>query len=367
MRKPAMILLALLAAACIAAMPFLCTNSSMLPEKTTAYYEQKAAADAMNATGAEAELMRLLLGVSAAPAEPEPVRLQFTAYGFILALGAAAALCLFAVLSRKQTSQRAALVCAGLLAVPFGLLGARLVYCLTSLPFYLKDIEAPEAMLKIWEGGLSLAGALPFAVLGAVLAARLCKVSAASVLDGLCAPVLLFTIACAAADRTIGMGFGPEIGGSLLSVIIGDTPRLDTALLVIIAMAALLLITGLLHKTPRPAGDRFALCAFLYGTVMILLESLRRDGHMLWGFVHAEMLLDLFIALPALLFLARTKKRILLGLLATAVLAGLVVALEFALDRSAVSDLLLYLAYGCLLGAYTALGCTFARRHRAAA
>lgn len=365
MRKTAMILLALVCAACIAAMPFLCTNGSMLPEKTTAYYEQKAANDAMNATGPEAELMRMLLGISAAPAEPEPVRLQFTVYGLMLALGAVAALVLLAAMGRNHPELRTALAFTGLLAVPFGLLGARLVFSLTNLPFYLDVDAVPEAMLKIWEGGLSLAGALPFAVLAGVLGAKLGKASIAAVLDCLCAPLLLFAIAASAANHAITTGFGPEIGAGLFSITVGDTPRLNTACLTLLAMGLLLLVM-VLQRKPRPAGDRFALCAFLYGTVMILLESLRKDGHMLWGFVHAEMLLDLFIALPALLYLGKTWKRILLGLLATAALAGVVVALEFALDRSSIGDLLLYLVYAAVLAAYTALGCVFAKKRRAA-
>lgn len=364
MQKPVMILLALVCAACLAAMPFLCTNGSMLPEKATAYYEQKAAADAMNATGPEAELMRMLLGISATPAEPEPVQLHFTVYGLMLALGAAAALILLAAQGRKQTGLRTALAFTGLLAVPFGLLGGRLVFCLTNLPFYLDVSAPPEALLYIWEGGLSLAGALPFVMLAGVLGAKLGKASIAAVLDCLCAPLLVFTIAASAANHAISTGFGPEIGAGLFSTTVGDTPRLNTACLVVLALGLLLLIL-LLQRKPRPAGDRFALCAFLYGTVMILLESLRKDGHMLWGFVHAEMLLDLFIALPALLYLGRTWKRILLGLLATAALAGVVIALEFALDRSSIGDLLLYLVYGAVLTAYIGLGCFFTRKRTA--
>lgn len=112
-------------------------------------------------------------------------------------------------------------------------------------------------------------------------------------------------------------------------------------------------------------GLQFALYTFLYGTVMILLESLRKDGHMVWGFVHAEMVFDLVFALLGLVYLARTKKRILLSLLFTAIMAGAVVALEFALDRSSIGDGLLYAAYVAVLGAYLAWGCTCAKRRNA--
>ena len=77
------------------------------------------------------------------------------------------------------------------------------------------------------------------------------------------------------------------------------------------------------------------------------------------------MVFDLVFALLGLVYLARTKKRILLSLLFTAVMAGAVVALEFALDRSNLGDGLLYAAYAAVLAAYLAWGCTCAKRRAA--
>ena len=87
---------------------------------------------------------------------------------------------------------------------------------------------------------------------------------------------------------------------------------------------------------------------------------------MVWGFVHAEMIFDLVFALAALLYLAKTKKRILLALLVTAMLAGAVVGLEFALDRSNIGDGLLYAAYAVVLGGYITFGCVCAKKRLAA-
>ena len=161
--------------------------------------------------------------------------------------------------------------------------------------------------------------------------------------------------------------------GQVIGVLryVTSTRLLDLQILKVFScsMLILLLIMLAVHwflrgKTPA-AGIRFALYAFLYGSVMILMESLREDGHMVWGFVHAEMVFDLAFALPALLCLAKTKKRILLSLLATAVLAGAVVGLEFALDRSSIGDGLLYAAYIAVLGGYIFLGCTCAKKRLA--
>lgn len=366
MKKLLLILLALLAVACIGAMPFLCAHPNMLPEVSTAYYEQKAQSEALNATGPEAELMRLLLGTSAAPAEQTATRPAFTRFGLVLAVGALAAALLAWLLHRSQKELLPALTWAALLAIPLGLIGARLVYCLVNLPFYVRDIAAPEAMLKIWEGGLSLSGGLACVALAGVIGARLGKAPAGRVLHALFPAMFVLAFAAALAARVSGMGYGPEMPESFLTVSVNGTPRLDTAWLLIVSLSlCMLAATLLMQRTSWPAGQRFALYAFLYGTVMILLESLRRDGHMVWGFVHAEMVFDLCFALPALLYLARTKKRMLLSLLSTAVMAGAVIALEFALDRSAIGDGLLYLVYAAVLGAYFFLGCTCARKRTA--
>lgn len=373
MKKALLILTALLAIACIGALPFLCTHSDILPEVSTAYYDYKAKEEALTATGPEAELMRMLTGLTA-DTKLEPVRtpMAFSGFGMTLAIGVIAAWCMLFIGCRKHAALFPALCWTAALAVPFGLIGARLIYCLVNISFYLNAIAAPEAMLKSWEGGLSLSGALAGAVLAGMLGAKITRTSIGTLLDVLAPALLTFCIFMSIGVESTDMGFGPEVGHSLsgFTTMIGETLRLNTTTLFAFAMTALLLVYLLhgLHLLERGVyrpGLQFALTAFLYGTVMILLESLREDGHMVWGFVHAEMAFDLCFALPALLYLAKTKKRILLSLLATAVLAGAVVALEFALDRSSIGDGLLYAAYIAVLGGYIFFGCTCAKKRLA--
>lgn len=363
MRKKIWMILAVLAVLCIVAMPFLCAHSDILPEVSTAYYEYKAKEEALTATGPEAELMRMLTGLTAdTKLEPVSTPVTFSWYGMVLAVGAAAALAVTYFLFRKQTDLKWTMV----LAVPLGLIGARLVYCLVNISFYLNDISAPLAMLKVWEGGLSLSGALVGIVLAGMIGAKIGKAPVGLVLHVLVPGMYALIIAASVAVGLVDMGYGPEMAEGFLSVSINGTPRLDTPFLVIVLLGVMIIVSTLrLQKGSLPSGSRFALYAFLYGTVMILLESLRKDGHMVWGFVHAEMVFDLVFALLGLVYLARTKKRILLSLLFTAVMAGAVVALEFALDRSNLGDGLLYAAYTAVLTAYLAWGCTCAKRRAA--
>ena len=373
MKKALLILTALLAIACIGAMPFLCTHSDILPEVSTAYYDYKAKEDALTATGPEAELMRMLTGLSAdTKLEPVKTPIKFSWFGLYLTIGAVVAILLLLWLTRKQTSLRQALLWTTVLSVPFGLIGARLVYCLVNISFYLNAISAPEAMLKVWEGGLSLGGALVFIVLAGVIGAKIARFSVGPLLYTLVPALLVFCTFVSIGVETNNMGFGPEVEhlvGSFTAMF-GETRRLNTAMMVASITAALataFFIHGKLLITRGKLNPslQFALYTFLYGSVMILMESLREDGHMVWGFVHAEMAFDLCFALPALLYLAKTKKRILLALLATAVLAGAVVALEFALDRSSIGDGLLYAAYVAVLGGYIFFGCTCAKKRLA--
>ena len=374
MRKILLILLAVLAAVVIAALPFLCTHSDILPEVSTAYYEYNAKKEALTATGPEAELMRMLTGLSAdTKLEPVSTPVTFSWFGLVLACGAVVAILLLLWLTRKQTSLRQALLWTVALAVPFGLMGARLVYCLVNIGYYLNAISSPEAMLKMWEGGLSLAGALVFIVLAGVIGAKISRFSVGTLLYTLVPALLVFGTFVSIGVETNNMGFGPEaehLVGSFTAMF-GETRRLNTAMMVACIMVALaaaffIHVKLLIMRGKLNPSLQFALYAFLYGSVMILMESLREDGHMVWGFVHAEMVFDLCFALPALLYLAKTKKRILLSLLATAVLAGAVVALEFALDRSSIGDGLLYAAYIAVLGGYVFLGCYCAKKRLAA-
>ena len=133
MKKQAMILLCALMLLFAAALSFLCVHPSLLPEKATAYYELKAYHDAMNATGPEAELMRLLLGNTPAP-EIQPFTPRISLYGAVLALGAVCTLGM--LLYKKEKTLLPALIWTGALSVPLMLLGARLLYSLSSLSFF---------------------------------------------------------------------------------------------------------------------------------------------------------------------------------------------------------------------------------------
>lgn len=359
------LLAALMAVMATFAVLFLCTHSSMLPEKRTEYYEQKAKAEADSATGAEAELMALLLGAApAAPAEEEKnvasFSFQTSDFSRVLAVFTLVFSLIYVFFYGRKPEENKGALWAYILAVPLGLIGARLLYCLTDVVFYLKDIEAPAAMLKMWEGGLSLTGALSCIALAGVMGAKIANEKPLHVLNQMAPFLLLFAISVPAANTYIGAGWGPEVSLPLFFVNVNHQKRLDTAgLTVLILIALWFVLEYLFRKKKLPQNRRFFYTALLFGCVMVPLESLRRDGHMVWGFVHAEMLYAMMIALPAGLVLAKKNRRIPL-LIATALLAGAVIGLEFMLDRSAINDWLLYGVYLLCMAGYIFVGLKWA-------
>ncbi len=361
------LLAALMAFAAAYAVLYLCTHGSMLPEKRTEYYEQKAKAEADSATGAEAELMALLLGAApAAPAEEEENDTSFSFQTSDFSGALAVFTLVFSLIyvffyGRKPEENKGALW-AYILAVPLGLIGARLLYCLTDIVFYLKDIEAPVAMLKMWEGGLSLMGALAGITLAGVIGSKIAKEKPLQVLNQMAPFLLLFAISVSAANTYIGAGWGPEASLSLFFVYVNHQKRLDTARLTVLILIVLwFILEYLFRKKKLPQNRRFFYTAFLFGCLMVPLESLRRDGHMVWGFVHAEMLYAMAMALPAGLALVKKNRRIPL-LIASALLAGCVIGLEFMLDRSNINDWLLYIVYILCIAGYIFVGLKWANR-----
>lgn len=354
MRKGTALILGAVLLISLGLLPFLCSHCAILPQQATAYYQEKAARDAQNAQGAEAELMRLLLGGAAqAPAPAAAREIPFYWYGLGLALSGVLGVAVMLLRAPAQKQLGAVLWGAAALAAPLALVGARLFYCAASAGFYLLDIENPLAMLKVWEGGLSLTGALCFAALAGMIAARIGGQKALPVLNAMTPGLLVFAAGARLCEGIIGAGFGPEMPFSLplLTQTVNGVARLNTAW--IMALCALLLL---------PLSRRsFVSGCFLYAGTLLLLESLRRDGHLLWGFVHAEQLFALLIALASLICLKKPRKRVLPALALTLLLSAAIVLLEFALDRSNIGDGLLYLAYAALVGGYLAWGCACAK------
>lgn len=93
-------------------------------------------------------------------------------------------------------------------AVPFGIIGARIYHVITDYELYFGPGRNPVDALKIWQGGLGIWGAVALGALGAYLVARRRQICFPALLDAL-APALLV----AQAVGRLGNWFNSELFG----------------------------------------------------------------------------------------------------------------------------------------------------------
>lgn len=299
---------------------------------------------------------------------------QVYAFGLFAALGAAAALAALALLGRKLKWKSGASALLGALALGLGFLFSRIFYCLLDeslgflMPFW--------AAVRLNIGGYSAMGALMGACLGAVIAGWGTKQPAARLLDGLAPAFMLFLV-----FERLGEGYIEYFGlsralgedfliNSFLAVEMEDgyylgTFRIEAAVALILALA---LLWDLRRR--RRAGDTFLKFMLLFGATQVILESLRYDNHMtVHAFVRLEQILSMTLLGFGVIVLAvrRWKERRVLALTALLTIpltVGLGVAIEFMIDRTDISRLLLYAAFILLVAVPAVLGLALRREKR---
>lgn len=272
-------------------------------------------------------------------------------YGYVLSGGLALALLVLLALSRdKQAALRFAAA-----AVWLGLLASRGLFCLVNLKIF---ELCPRAVIDLSTGGLSLYGAL----LGVLLAARLFRRQEAALYRPLVIALAVFIPAARLAEffspEALGVGIDVDFSGILtIPSMFGDV--LNVRLIEIIFGVLLLLAVILFMKRPtRRPMDGLCFYLFLFGVTQILMESLRQDGHMVWGFVKAQQILSLLTAALCLMYFTAQKGKVVPALALSAVAGALCFAMEKQLDRGyvAVPDWANYCVYTLILAAYLLLG-----------
>ena len=286
----------------------------------------------------------------------ETVRLPLSVqpYGVTIAIGTACAAAVFLAICLVKGRRgnlplrRGLAFLAG--AVCFGFAFSRLLYCLTSVIFYFRTAGA-GAILRWWEGGMSMTGMLLGVLLSAALTIRKEEKACEAAV-----PALAVAIAAARLAETFGtLGRGKDVEFENLFSIpdeYGFGSVLNVWLIELIAVlligAAMLAWRAADRRCPRGFGF---LAAFLivYGIVQILMESLRNDRHMIWGFVKAQQLFSFLLASLLLMSFAWVRNRKAAAGLMSAALAAAVFGLEKALDRLDIPDIWIYLVFAVVI------------------
>lgn len=298
------------------------------------------------------------------------------AYGAFIALGLLLFLALTFLLRKKHTIKGDTVLVYGVVSLPLALVCSRLLFCLLDFNFH--SVFSLRAMLSFWGGGYSMTGALIGFTLGALITGRMRKTCPLRILDAAAAGMLLF-MAC----ERLGEPYTELLGRSrpLVSeafknsfLAIGDEydAYLRTYALEAAASAVLAVYLLIFQKKQRKSGDVFLMGALLLGCAETLLYSLRFDSHMRYSFISVQQLLfAVVMAVPLFVFAIRCSKKankktpVLAAGIIIACAAALAVVLEFMIDRSGVSRILLYALYFIMMSVPAAAGCIFYKRSQA--
>lgn len=221
---------------------------------------------------------------------------------------------------------------------PCGLIGGRLLYCLFRPGYYGFDAGL-SAVLCTWEGGFLLWGAAG-GVLGAAAAlARRKKTRLLPLLDDLAAPGLLVVALCRLAEGLAGEGLGAWMENPAFArfpiAVQNAYGEWQLAVFLFEALAALAMMIAVL-RIKGEAGRRIEAALMIYACAQVFFESLRMDGCLRIGFVRVSQVLSAVVILT--LTCASARRRV--GTAAACM--ALIGVIEWALDKTQVSSLLLY-------------------------
>lgn len=274
--------------------------------------------------------------------------LPVTAYALGMALSLAVAFIFASVRLNKSGFKPKVTEIFALLAIPLCLLLSRLVYVLVRLNYFL---EREDGMaFRFWQGGYTVWGAILGFLLAGFLTSRLTGISAKNLLDILAPAGMLLVALGRFCEGLTGQGFGEETPLGLHFFpfsVVNEFGEWRWAVFMLEGLAALLFLLIVLRDKDFYPGGRIRhalifLCAF-----QILFESFREDEFLRWGFVRAGQLLPAIFLF--LLLLTALKKGgggwrapSYLLLMGFVLCTSLIIALEFALDKTTIPSLVLY-------------------------
>ena len=284
-----------------------------------------------------------------------------TAYALCLLAGAAAAIALTAYLGRKTPGVNACLSM-GMAAIAGAVIGGRLVYCLTQWEFILVDLGGAAFMAQPWQGGYNMFGALLGGLAGVLIYAGATKKPACALMDLSAPGAALVIFAGRVGEAFTSQGLGAYVDSEALQRFPFAVENLwgDWQLPVFAYEAAAALVVMIvclcLMRGSHPAGRVAEVFLALISLCQIMLESLRADEFIRFGFVKFNMLAAA-VVLGGVIGLSvwRQVKRggwkpwQILRLILFAATIGVVILIEFALDKSPIDNRLLYAVMALML------------------
>lgn len=240
----------------------------------------------------------------------------------------------------------------GFVSLISGFLFARVLFCLLdrSLGFGIPF----SAWYRVDGGGFSLFGALIGVVIACRLTATVTDQSFASMADVSAPAFLMFTVAERIGEHWIpDFGISRQLEGEWISgtflAVRGDYGTAYLATYWLEAAFALILFAVLAAALPgrNRAGYTGFLFLLLFGASQTLAESLRYDYHISISFVGLQQIMACILIVIAVIIavsgvFGKRRGLSLAALISLPLTVGLLILLEFALDRTDISKYLLY-------------------------
>lgn len=238
-----------------------------------------------------------------------------------------------------------------LAVLPFVLFGALLIghmwWTFFCPPAYTAQDGVAAVMLRIWDGGYTLYGALFGGFLGAAVGAKLQKLDLVKVLDSLAPGACAALLFCRLGEYFSGQGFGESVENeSLWFLPVSFCTYQDDsfqewsyAVWAWEAIAALVLLAVLLIRAKKARrGEQIILFITGLGASQILLEQMRRDDFVRLNpfvrFSQIAALLSIIAVLVILIIRRKPAKKVIIASVAELVFASLSVAFaEFVFEK----------------------------------
>lgn len=227
------------------------------------------------------------------------------AHHILLVFSMALCLCLSLRAMAKQGAKKQQLGLFVALSLLLGFFCAHLFYCLMNFSSTIHD-HSWLAFFRFWAGNgqyMLYGGAVGVALALLISAGR---ASFARLADAIAPFGLLMAALCRLAQGLAGEGYGDYLEEESplaffpLAVFDDYYEEWAWALFLLAALVALIFFVWVLKTHSRFAGDKALLALGLYASAQIILETLRRDQFLRWGFVRCSQLFSAIAVLAVL-------------------------------------------------------------------
>ncbi|MBQ8555400.1 MAG: prolipoprotein diacylglyceryl transferase [Clostridia bacterium] len=285
----------------------------------------------------------------------DPASLVVTVYGLCIALGTTLAIGLTAYLNRKTIGVTGGMALA-LVSGVFALICSHLSFCAVRWSYIINDLGGSAAYLwQFWQGGYTMYGAILGALLGVVIFAKARKAAVLPLLDTLVPGIALVVALGRFGEKFTLQGMGSYVANEALAMLpFVTTNEWGEAQVMVFAyealFAAIALIASLAVLARKsPVGRAAETGLAVISLAQVILDSWRGDELIRFGFVRLNMICAaVVLAVIIGTRIARVVKKqgwkawpIIRAVLFLAS-AGIVIAIEFALDKSTINNTLLY-------------------------